>query len=81
MFLSSLPDGSVVQLGSDVLKMGHPLTVPLLLFKNNCSLEASAGGVWSRTNDSSSHLPAYEWKGCLIFPELVIVLLALGQTE
>lgn len=38
MCLSSLPDGSVVQLGSDMFKMGHPLKVPLLS-KNNCTLE------------------------------------------
>lgn len=48
MCLSSLPDGSVVQLGSDMFKMGHPLKVPLLS-KNNCTLEGRAGGVWSRT--------------------------------
>lgn len=79
--LPSPTDGSVVQLDSDVFKMGHPLTVPLLLCKNSCTLRASAGGVWIRTSYSSSHLPAFKGKGRLIFPGLLALLLALGQTE
>lgn len=61
--------------------MGHPLEVPLLLCKNNCTLEASAGGVWTRTSDSSSHIPVFKGKGCLIFTGLMVLVLALGHTE